>query len=125
MGLDDLPKPVRQLIVRHIDSIQQVEALELLSRDPDREWTSAQVSRTLHIPAQACATWLDQFVAAGLVDRGGDGVKHATKGRDARAVDDLIDLYGRRRTTVIEAIYNKPSSAIQSFSDAFRVRRQD
>ena len=125
MGLDDLPKHVRQLIVRHIDSIQQVEALELLSRDPEREWTSAQVSRTLHIPAQACATWLDQFVTAGLVDRGADGVKHATRGRDARAVDELIDLYGRRRTTVIEAIYNKPSSAIQSFSDAFRVRRQD
>lgn len=125
MAPDDLPKHVRQLIVRHIDSIQQVEALELLSRDPEREWTSAQISRTLRIPADACAMWLDQFVAAGLVDPGEDGVKHATKGRHARAADDLIDLYGRRRTTVIEAIYNKPSTAIQSFSDAFRVRRRD
>ena len=52
-------------------------------------------------------------------------MRHARRGRHARAVDDLIDLYARRRLAVIDSIYNKPSAAIQSFSDAFRVRGED
>lgn len=121
----DIPQHVRDFIVRHIDSVQQVETLELLLREPDREWTSAQISRTLHIPPDACAKWLERFVAVGVLEQGDEGVRHAGKGPHVRAADDLVDLYARRRTTVIEAIYNKPSTAIQSFSDAFRMRKRE
>ena len=69
MARTDIPKNVRQLVLRHIDSVQQVEILELLARDPDHEWSSAQISRSLHIPPDACEQWLRSFAAAGMVER--------------------------------------------------------
>lgn len=122
MAHSDIPKNVRQVIVRHIDSVQQVEILALLRHDPDREWTVAEVSRSLHIAADACQGWLDAFAAARLVERTGSGFSHASRSRDA---DDLVECYSRRRLAVIDSIYNKPSPAIQSFSDAFRLRNDD
>lgn len=120
MAHSDIPKNVRQVIVRHIDSVQQVEILALLRNEPEREWTVAEVSRSLHIAPKSCGAWLDAFAAARLVDRTEAGYKHATRSRNA---DDLVDCYSRRRLAVIDSIYNKPSAAIQSFSDAFRIRK--
>jgi len=125
MAHTDIPKTVRQLILRHIDSVQQVEILALLGREHGRAWTPAEISRTLHISPAACEEWLARFAAANLADQNDDGYTHAKSGPHVRAADELVDFYGRRRLTVIESIYNKPNSAIQSFSDAFRVRRDD
>jgi hypothetical protein len=121
MARTDIPKPVRDLILRHIDSVQQVEILALLHGHPEKAWTAAELSRTLQIGPASSAEWVERFAAAGLVRPADGGVRHAGK----RAVDDLVDLYARRRTSVIEAIYSKPSTAIQSFSDAFRIRRNE
>jgi hypothetical protein len=52
-------------------------------------------------------------------------VRHASRSAEARAADELVDCYSRRRLAVIDAIYNKSSAAIQSFSDAFRIRGGD
>ena len=125
MAASDIPKPVRQLIVRHIDSVQQVEILDLLRRDPERSWTAERISRELRIAGASCAEWLDRFATEGLVVRDHLGYRDAPDGRHAAAVSELIDMYGRRRTSVIEAIYSRPSDSIQSFSDAFRLRRDD
>jgi hypothetical protein len=116
---------VRDLILRHIDSVQQVEILELLHREPARAWTAPEISRALHIGPASCAEWIERFAAAGLVERVDGGVQYAPRGRRSRAVSDLVDLYARRRTSVIDAIYSKPSAAIQSFSDAFRLRGEE
>ena len=128
MARTDIPKNVRDLILRHIDSVQQVEILELVARDPSRVWQAPEISRTLHIGPASCAEWIERFAAAGLVERDVrdvGGVRHASRGPRSRAVDELVDLYARRRTSVIDAIYSKPSPAIQSFSDAFRLRGKD
>lgn len=125
MARTDIPKHVRQLILRHIESVQQVEILMLLRDAPEHVYTVSEVSRKLHIAPDACRRWLDEFSAARLVERTPEGVKHRGEGPQARSADDLVECYSRRRLAVIDAIYNKPSSAIQSFSDAFRIRRED
>jgi hypothetical protein len=125
MAASEIPKPVRQLIARHIDSVQQVEVLVLLRRDPEQAWTAETISRELRIAGASCAEWLDRFATAGLVKSDHLGYRDAPNGRHAAAVAELIDLYGRRRTSLIEAIYSRPSDSIQSFSDAFRLRRDD
>ena len=105
----ELPKHVRDLIERHIDSVQQVEILVLLRGQSDNAWHPADVSRALHIAPGPCRTWLEQFAAAGLVTDAGMGFRHGAAKRVSRiAVDDLVDLYPRRRLSVIDAIYNKP-----------------
>ena len=111
MPREDLPKNVRRLVQRYIDSVQQVELLALLQREPDRDWTANDISRTLHIPLASCEQWLARYAAEGLVDRNADGVRHATAGRHAQAADDLVDCWARRRLALIDSIYNKPNSA--------------
>ena len=119
MAHSEIPNNVRQLIVRHIDSVQQVEILALMREKPEREWTAADVSKSLHIAPESCRRWLEVFAKARLVEATNTGFKHA----GASAADQLVECYSRRRLAVIDSIYNKPSSAIQSFSDAFRVRK--
>jgi hypothetical protein len=121
MAHTDIPKNVRQLIARHIDSVQQVEILALMQGAPEREWTVAEISRSLHIAPNACSQWLEAFAAAKLVVRTESGFKHSDRG----GADHLVECYSRRRLAVIDSIYNKPSSSIQSFSDAFRLRKDD
>jgi hypothetical protein len=121
----DIPKNVRQLILRHIDSVQQVEILALLRDEPERDWTPAEISRALQINGDACRDWMTRFAQAGLADRTDRGFRHPRGGRTSAAADELVDYYARRRLAVIDSIYNKPSAAIQSFSDAFRMRRED
>jgi hypothetical protein len=107
----DLPQHVQKLIVRHIDSVQQVEILALLEAEPARSWQPEEISRTLQIAPAACRGWLDELATAGLVAgqgmtfRGGAGQRSTRK-----AVDDLLDLFGRRRVTVLQAIYGKPEA---------------
>jgi|tagenome__1003787_1003787.scaffolds.fasta_scaffold19486344_1 hypothetical protein len=107
MERTDIPNNVRQLILRHIDSVQQVEILALLRREPGRAWTPVEISRTLHISPVACEEWLAHFAAASLADHGEDGYTHARSGPHVRAADELVDFYGRRRLAVVDSIYNK------------------
>jgi hypothetical protein len=100
----DIPENVRRLLVRHIDSVQQLEILALLYGDAARAWTPPEVCRTLRISPDACRAWLESFALAGLVARDADGGFIDAGNPDAR---DAIDLYERRRRSVIESIYGK------------------
>jgi DNA-binding MarR family transcriptional regulator len=122
MARAEIPNNVRQLIQRHVSTVQQVEILALLGREPERDWSAAEASRALRISERSCEAWLADFARAGLVERRPDGFRHATQGKQAQAAEDLVDCYSRRRLAVIESIYNKADTAIQSFSDAFRFR---
>jgi hypothetical protein len=42
----------------------------------------------------------------------------------AESVRQLALLYGERRVSVIEQIYAKPADPLQSFADAFRIRKE-
>ena len=106
MRPNEIPTSVRQLIVRHISSAQQVEILTLLERDR-RRWTAPEVCRSLHISPEACGAWLERFAAAGLVARPEDRVYQHSDGKQARLVTELVDLYTRRRTSVVDTIYNR------------------
>jgi hypothetical protein len=108
MAHTDIPKNVRRLILRHIDSVQQVEILGLLRDQRQRVWSPVEVSRTLHIDRAACEVWLARFADARLIDRVGDSYRHAVRGSDVRAADELVDHFARRRLAVIDAIYGKP-----------------
>jgi hypothetical protein len=108
----DLPKHVQTLIVQHIDSAQQVEILALLEAHPNRYWQPEEIARALQIAPAVCRDWLGDLAAAGLVAGQGITFRRGAGPRATRkAVDDLLDFFGRRRVTVLEAIYGKPDGA--------------
>lgn len=107
----ELPREVRELISRHIDSAQQVEILVLLAREPDVEWTADAASKNLRIAVASCEQWLERFAAGGLVDRSGTGYRHmrATDTNRPTAVEQLAAQYTSRRKSIIDLIYSRLS----------------
>lgn len=122
-----IPEAVRRLIADHVKSVEQLEVLLLLRANPDRDWNGDEVSRTLQSQPESAAARLADLAARGFCARRGEGENRyryapATAAL-ARTVDELADSYAKRRHTVISLIFESPSDAIQSFADAFRLRK--
>lgn len=123
--MEDFPEAVRNFLVAHISSVEQLEALLLLKSQPDRNWTVEAVAKGLYTPAAAAAMRLADLHAHGLVALKDAHYRYspATPELDS-LVDQLADIYRERRVSVITLIYSKPSSQVQAFADAFKLRRE-
>lgn len=119
-----IPERVRRLIDAHIHSVEQLEVLLLVRRDPARAWTADEVSRELVTQEESVRARLEDLTARGFVRR--EGVSYAyVPSRLDGAVDELAQCYATRRVSIISLIFSKPSDAIRTFADAFRLRRDD
>jgi hypothetical protein len=123
-----LPAEVRQLIARHLATMEQVDVLLLLARAPE-EWRTAEEIRTaLRVDETGVAPrTFDELRAAGLITAdGGDPKRYRyapANPRDKAAVELLAVAYNERPVTLVRAIYARPTPE-QSFADAFRIRRK-
>lgn len=126
--MSDLPDDVRQFIASNISSVAQLELLLLLRDEPDREWTSEEVSRHLYTAASGIVRELNDLVTKGLA--------YTTQAPDTKfryrlnpedkadmIVDRLAILYKERRVAVISLIHSHPMQTARSLADAFRIRK--
>lgn len=123
----DFPAELREFIAQHVESLAQLEALLLLKEDPGRAWGSAEIAQRLYITSDMCEGILSGLARQGFIERTADGASyhyHAPTGV-ARLVDQLAVVYQQRRVAVITEIYSKPVNKVQTFADAFRLRRED
>lgn len=128
--MSGLPADVSRLLATHIDSVEQLEVLLLLRTAPERGWTAAEASGELRTEPDSVTARLRDLEARGFVTADGSGPARLYRYRPAtpdlaRAVDGLADAYASRKVTVIGLIFSKPSKAVLSFSDAFRLRRDE
>lgn len=121
---EQIPPPLKQFIIQHVESLAQLEALLLMHRESARDWDCAELARVLYISDDMC-----QGIAAGLVRRKfavpTDAGKYRYAGGDPQLdalLVELAALYRDRRVAVITEIYSKPISNVQTFADAFRLR---
>jgi DNA-binding Lrp family transcriptional regulator len=125
----DFPEEVRQFIAHHIDSVEQLEILLLLHRQPRRTWNSEALARELRIAPESARERLEDMVHDGLLLRQGVSPEEYRYGPESMKLDDavrgLAAEYARRRVTVISLIYSKPIDRIRIFADAFRIRQDD
>ena len=115
----------RRLITEHIHSVEQLEVLLLLRAAPDKKWTATEVARALVTQPDTAEHRLGDLAARRLVSRNEAGYRYAPDPKTDKAVGDLAEAYATRRTKVIGLIFSKPSGAVTSLSDAFRLRRDD
>ena len=128
MADNALPTEVRQLIARHLATMEQVDVLLLLTRAGERGRTAEEIRTELRLDGAGVAPrTFDELRAAGLIEQdGGDPVRYRYAPADARdraAVDLLALAYNERPVTLVRAIYARPTPA-QSFADAFRLRKK-
>ncbi len=121
-----LPQEVTGLLLRHVESMEQTEILLALARSTGPVRADA-IARELRISPAPTITALDLFVGRGLAakdDANSDTYRYAPSTPAlALSVEALAVAYNTRPVTLIKALYARPSTALQSFADAFRLRK--
>ncbi len=122
--MSELPVRVRAFLDEHIFSASQLEVLLLLHAEPGRSWSLAELSRDMRLPVSSIGPWLDAFAYRRLLDRDDDGYCFRPEDPQVRAdLDEVADVYRRRRTTVARCLYARGQDPLTRFADAFRLRR--
>jgi hypothetical protein len=126
---DDISPQLKQFVEQHIETVPQLEALLLLRKEPQREWSAADIAKTLYIPPEVAASLLADFVRRGFaILRVPAEATYAYRARDDesdRLIDALRAAYTDRRVAIISLIYSKPLNKVQTFADAFRFGKEN
>lgn len=127
---EPLPEAVRDLLARQLPTMEHVEILLALAGDDARAWSASELAALTHTTAPSVTSRLEELVAGGLAVRApgaaGDAHRYAPQTPELRsAVESLDEMYRTKPVTLIKAIYARPASPVQSFADAFRVRKPD
>lgn len=123
---DPLPVELRQFIAQYIESLAQLEALLLMRRESHRELEPAELARTLYISDDMCRGMFIELERRGFVARHAGGERYRYACADAaldKLLGQLAEYYQDRRVAVITEIYSNPSKKVQTFADAFRLRK--
>ncbi len=112
---------------RHIQSLEQLEVLLLLHRQPERAWTASEVYDVVRSSQASITARLHAFTADGfLVTAPGPPPTFRFSPQDQNlraAVDETATAYQTRRVRIIEAIFAPAADPVQSFADAFKLRK--
>lgn len=112
-----------------VPSVEAAELLLLLSRERERWWAAQEAAGALLPEASLgeadVARYLGMFQASGLIAVGPDKRVQYRPGYTAldEHVRTLEQAYRERPVTLIRVIYALRDGKIQSFADAFKLRR--
>jgi hypothetical protein len=122
MSDEPIPEDVRQFILAHIDSIAQLEALQLLRREPGGGWTIGAIAQRLYIEETQAREALEGLRTARLVTATDDIFRFSADSAELAALADrLIALYALHLIPVTNLVHGKPR--VRAFADAFKFRR--
>ena len=124
---DDFPLELKQFIAQHVESLAQLEALLILRQDSQTPWKSGNLCKRLYISPDMCEGILVDLIRRGFAERTAEGaVQYRPPSDDAdRLLAGLAAIYQERRVAVITEIYSKPVNKVQTFADAFRLRKEE
>lgn len=122
--MDDLiPPDVREFIVRHIDTVSELEALLMLRENRGEAWETGRIAARVYISERDIAQLLERFAAEGFLERDGESYRYNVQDAATdRTIGDLARSYASHLIPVTNMIHSKPRS-IRSFSDAFKLRK--
>jgi hypothetical protein len=123
---DDFPAELKQFIAQYVESLAQLEALLILRQEQPSRWKSAELAIRLYITPDMCEAILVNLRQHGFSDQDANGYYyHPRRPEMDRTLADLSAMYQQRRVAVITEIYSKPVNKVQTFADAFRLRREE
>lgn len=122
MANDDIDGALTDFILKHVDSIAQLEALLLLRRSPDDAWTVNAVAKRLYTKPELAEEALEHLCEQGLVECEDGIYRYITTTKRRDMVDRLAEVYARNLIGVTNLIHSK-SSRIRSFAAAFKFKK--
>ena len=120
---DIIPPEVRDFLIRHIDTVSQLEALLILHAHSNENWEAGRIARRVYVSDRELGAVLERFTAEGFLKRKGDLYQY--DGKDPaldRTIAELARCYASHLIPVTNMIHSKPRS-MRSFSDAFKLRK--
>ena len=78
---------------------------------------------TLHDRADIVERVQRDLLSSQLVQRAGDACRYAPASDMIPTIDELAEMYRTKPVTLVRALYDRPARAVQSFADAFRLRK--
>jgi hypothetical protein len=119
---DVIPDDVRDFILRHIDSVAQLEALLLLRANSNENWDTARAAARLYTSEEQIKAVLAQLCEDGLLSHKDDVYRYESSPAAKTTVDRLADVYRRHLIPVTNVIHTKPRR-IREFANAFKFRK--
>lgn len=105
---------------QNVASVEQVDVLLTLQGDSRNCWTIPELSAALSSSHTSITRRLAILCGRGLVQRDEEGrFQYVSDVAHDLLVSELRREYALRPASVIELIYSKRTSALESFSDAF------
>ena len=123
MADDIISEDLREFILRHIDSIAQLEALLLLRKNAGESWRSEKVAQRLYTTEVEASRVLERLCADRLLSCDEDLYRFAEQTQLREMVERLAQVYTRHLIPVTNLIYAKPRR-LREFSDAFKIRKE-
>jgi hypothetical protein len=132
---EGLPPSVSQFIGQYVRSVEQLEIILLLARNPEETFSVQDVYRVIMSTVESVQGWLDEMVIQGLAAQTAGPPPTfrflAANFALQEAVKSLGASYKAYPVRVIECIYRPrqesapapPSDPAQGFADAFRLRK--
>ena len=124
-----LPEEVRALIYSSVPTIDALEVLLLLVREPESSRTAAGIARDLEptiLSEDALREYLALLLSQGILEGSPDGgvaYRPSSEGM-AAAIEGLRAAYDQKPVTLIRTVYSiADAKKLQAFADAFRLRK--
>jgi hypothetical protein len=121
---EGIPGPVRDFLLAHVDSIEQLEVLLFLAARPTSSFTTVEVSDELRTAPSSAANRLAGLRNHRLVEvLPGDRHRIRADPELTALLQQVADTYRERRVAVVTLIYSRPSDVVRVFADAFVLKK--
>lgn len=121
----DIPEDVRGMIQRHLATMDHVELLMILRSGRDDSFALPRLVQEMRKPQELIELCLQALEGAGLAAQLSDGTYRYAARDEAldRTADEVVRLYNERPVTLVRLLYERPPTAINTFADAFKLRK--
>lgn len=128
--MEPLPDDVRQFLAANVDSLEQLEALRILSEGVKQEWRVADFAAQIQATPELTLAHVAALEARGLLhcERREDNLfcRYGCRSPDLdQQLQALLACYRQRPVTMIRLVSQRATDALRDFSDAFKLRKEN
>lgn len=115
---------IQNFISQNIKSVAELEALLLLFKSSNENWSTERLSREMRSNHSFAESLLERICALGFAKRLSNEYRfQIPSDQDREILTELDHLYSQKRLYVIDLIYQAPADKLRVFADAFKIRK--
>lgn len=127
---DEIPAELLEFLHNCIDSVECLQVLLLLAEPSDTPWTIESLSVELRSSKASVQKRVQDLLRNQVLlpeSLAADGVLHFLPftPRVEHLVREMAELYRQRPHRVIAQIFARPHASLQSFADAFKLKKDE